>query len=207
MTARLVSATGTAGSAPTSPPLQPLSSDPPYLPPTDGQTGWAVSRGLNTDGHCGPAIPFSANFDPVNRTAFFTEVSLGQHPSVEYIILWGAVPANADPFAAKQPCVSWGVDNPQFPATPDAYGCGLDFVPGLACLTDNVNIGDAVMPMIPDAPPFQGNALSQYQGCQGQKAKVCIAQHGFTSGTGAAVGSLVYFTKIIDQSDIGVRLP
>jgi len=215
----LVCATGTAGSAPTTPPLQPLASDPPYIPPSDGQTGWAVRRGLNTDGNCGPAIPFSGNFDPVNRTAFFTEVSLGQSPSVEYIILWGPVPANADPFAAKQPCVSWGVDNPQFPATPDAYGCGLDFVPGLACLTDNVNIGAAAMPVIPNIPPYQGNALSQYQPdvANGKKARVCIAQHGFTSGTEtkdsggnvirSAVGSVVYWTKIIDQSDIGVRLP
>lgn len=200
---------GTGFSIPqTSPPLDPTSGN--AFPPTDGQTGWALVRGFNTDpvGSCGPDIPYTFTLNTDTRTAIFTEESLGQHPSVEYIILWGAVSAPSDPFAGKQPCVSWGVANPQFPLTPDQYGCGGDYVPGLACLTDDVDIGDAAMPIIPNTPPFDAasNPQPQYL-ANGQKAKVCIAQHGFTSGTGAAVGSLVYWTKVIDQSDSGIRLP
>ena len=205
---------------PTTPPLNPTSG---AIPPADGQTGWALVRGSNTDGSCGPLIPysFSCDPDPSIRSCLLTEVSLGQHPSVEYIILWPPVLASDDPFADKQPCVSWGVDNPQFPATPDQYGCGGDYVPGLACLTDNVNGGSdntntgsanvVVMPIIPNAPPFDAasNPEPQYLADvpNQKRAKVCIAQHGFTSGTGAAVGSVVYWTKVIDQSDSGIRLP
>ena len=118
----------------------------------------------------------------------------------------------SDPFAGKQPCVAWGVANPQFPATPDQYGCGGDYVPGLACPTDDVDIGDAAMPIIPNVPPFDAasNPAPQYL-ADGKKAKVCISQHGFTSGTmdanGDARGSIVYWTKVIDQSDTGIRLP
>ena len=207
----LASCGGTKSSNPTtSPPLDPLAGN--AIPPTDGQTGWALVRGKNADdGSCGPLIPFTASFDPTTREAIFTEISLGQHPSVEYIILWGKVSIGADPFAAKQPCVSWGVDNPAFPATPDAYGCGGDYVPGLACMTDDVDGGSAVMPIIPNVPPFDAasNPQSQYLAdvANNKKAKACIAQHGFTSGTGTASGSAVYWTKVIDQSDIGVRLP
>jgi len=197
---------GTGFSVPqTTPPLDPAPGN--AFPPTDGQTGWALIRGWNTGGvgDCGPDIPYTFTLDTTTRTAIFTEESLGQHPSVEYIILWGAVSASGDPFGGKQPCVSWGVADPQFPATPDQYGCGLDYVPGLACLTDDLDIGNAAMPTIPDVAPFTGNSHSQY--LPNQKAKVCIAQHGFTSGTGAAVGSIVYWTKVIDQSDTGIRLP
>ena len=65
------------------------------------------------------------------------------------------------------------------------------------------------MPPIPPIAPFTGNSHPQY--LPGQNAKVCIAQHGFTSGTmdanGDARGSIVYWTKVIDQSDTGIRLP
>jgi hypothetical protein len=89
--------------------------------------------------------------------------------------------------------------------------CGGDFVPGLACTTDNVNGGSSVMPTIPTIPDIPGYSdkdpglYPQYQ--PGQPAKVCIAQHGFTAGTGAAVGFEVYWTKIIDQSDSTIKLP
>jgi hypothetical protein len=201
----------TASSAPTSPPLDPTSS---AIPPTDGQTGWALVRGLNTDGGCGERIPFSANVDNATRTVIFTEISNGQHPSIEYIILWPPVAIGSPDFdfwADKKPCVAWGMDNPQF-VGPDAFGCGGDYIPGLACLTDDVDGGSAVMPDIPAVAPYSNFTSTdhpQYQptSVTGNKAKACIAQHGFSSGTGPAFGSVIYWTKIIDQSDIGVRLP
>jgi len=182
--------------------LDPLSNT---FPPADGQTGFSLVRGFNTPGDCGPDIPYAFTLDPGTRTTILTEDSLGQNPSVEYIIVWPAVNPADDPFAGKQPCVSWGVNNPQFPATPDQYGCGGDYVPGLACLTDDLDIGGGAMPPIPPIAPFTGNSHPQY--LPGQNAKVCIAQHGFSSGTGAATGSIIYWTKVIDQSDTGIRLP
>jgi hypothetical protein len=172
-------------------------------------------RGTNTvtnpDGtNCGPDIPYTFTCD-ANRNCQFTEDSLGQHPSIEYVILWPKILVGSDPTADKQPCVAWGVADPD-PGSVDGV-CGGDYVPGLGCNTDNVDGGSAVMPDIPDLPPFTGNVHPQYQptSVTGQKAKVCIAQHGFTSGTsdanGNAVGYLIYWTKVIDQSDTGIRLP
>ena len=200
--APLVCATGSASSGTVNPPLDPRSSVPP---PSDGQTGWALVRGQNVDSPCGPEIPYTFSCD-ANRNCQFTEDSLGQHPSIEYVVLWPAVNVVTDPTADKQPCVSWGVADPD--AGTDPTVCGGDYVPGLACKTDNVDGGSAVMPDIPNLPPFNGFTGSDHPQYQvGQKAKVCISQHGFTSGTGAAVGSVVYWTKIIDQSDTGIRLP
>jgi hypothetical protein len=199
------SAASRASSLPAvNPPLDPRSAIPP---PSDGQTGWALVRGLDTNQNCaGVLIPYTFSCD-ANRNCQFIEDSLGQHPSIEYVVLWPAVAVGSDPTADKQPCVSWGVADPD-PGS-DASVCGGDYVPGLACKTDNVDGGSAVMPDIPNLPPFTGNAYLQYQptSVTGLKAKVCIAQHGFTSGTGAAVGSVVYWTKIIDQSDTCIRLP
>jgi hypothetical protein len=171
-------------------------------------------RGTNTvtspdNTNCGPPIPYTFSCD-ANRNCHFVEDSLGQHTSIEYVVLWPAVPltgVGADPTADKQPCVSWGVADPD-PGS-DATVCGIDYVPGLACNTDNVDGGSAVMPTIPPNIPGYSDKdpglYPQYQA--GQTAKVCIAQHGFTSGIGAAVGSIVYWTKVIDQSDSGIRLP
>ena len=203
----LVCGTGSASSNTVVPPLDPRSSVPP---PSDGQTGWALARGNNTDGNCGPDIPYTFSCDNPTRTCQFTEDSLGQHPSIEYIILWPKVDVTTDPTADKQPCVAWGITNPDPGLDPTV--CGGDFVPGLACTTDNVNGGSAVMPTIPSIPGYNDKNPGQYPQYQpGQAAKVCIAQHGFTSGTsdgnGNAVGFEVYWTKVIDQSDSTIKLP
>jgi len=197
-----------ASSTPTTPPLDPRSKVPP---PSDGQTGWALVRGLDTGGGCGGVlIPYTFSCNDATRTCQFNEDSLGQHPSIEYVILWPKIAVGSDPTADKQPCVAWGVSDPDPGSV--AGVCGGDYVPGLGCNTDNVDGGATVMPDIPNLPPFSdftGSDHPQYQ--PGQKAKVCIAQHGFTSGTsdanGNAVGYLIYWTKVIDQSDTGIRLP
>jgi len=201
---------GTGFSVPqTTPPLDPAPGN--AFPPTDGQTGWALVRGLDTGGGCGGVlIPYTFSCNDATRTCQFNEDSLGQHPSIEYVILWPKIAVGSDPTADKQPCVAWGVSDPDPGSV--AGVCGGDYVPGLGCNTDNVDGGATVMPDIPNLPPFSdftGSDHPQYQ--PGQKAKVCIAQHGFTSGTsdanGNAVGYLIYWTKVIDQSDTGIRLP
>ncbi len=202
----LTCATGSDSSNTVIPPLDPRSSTPP---PSDGQSGWALVRGVNTDLHCGDPIPYTFSCD-ANRNCQFTEDSLGQHPSIEYVILWPKVDVHTDPTADKQPCVAWGVTNPNPGTNPTV--CGGDYVPGLACTTDNVDGGSAVMPTIPSIPGYNDKDPGQYPQYQpGQAAKVCIAQHGFTSGTmdanGDARGFEVYWTKVIDQSDTGIRLP
>lgn len=177
--------------------------DPDVIPPLGG-FDWGLLRGLNTDGSCGDDIPFTFTLDTTNRAVTFTEDSLGQHPSVEYIIRWPTVSVDADGWSARQPCVSWGVTNPVF-AADATYVCGGDYVPAIACVADNVDGGTAVMPDIPNVAPFAGNSHTQFQptSITGNKAKVCVAQQGWTSSG----GTVQYWTKLIDQSDTGIRLP
>jgi hypothetical protein len=186
--------------------LNPLSPTPPT-----GNPDWGLVRGLNTHGDCGANVPYAFNLDQANNAASFTEDSLGQTTSVEYVILWPLVPIDSDGWAGKQPCVSWGTGtaNPTFTSDP-VYGCKGDFEPALLCLSGDVGAGDAVMPTIPNSAPYTlAGTEPQYQygidPATGQlrKAKVCVAQHGST----AANGQVQYWTKVIDQADAGIRLP
>jgi hypothetical protein len=197
--------------------LNPLSGSAPAKDGSD--TGFGLVRGNNAGPDAGTSncngaqdIPYTFMCTPPSdnsRTCVFTEDSLGQHPSVEYIVVWPPVKLADDPTADKQPCVSWGVTNPN--PGPDLTVCGGDYVPGLACVTDDVNGGTAVMPTIPDLPPFNNGGVGHYtqplRYQPGQTAMVCIAEHAFESGTGTAAGNLIYWTKFIDQSDSSGRLP
>ena len=178
--------------------------NPDAVPPL-GPADFGLKRGLNTDGTCGPDVPFTFVVDGNTNSAQFTEDSLGQPTSVEYIIRWKTVPVDSDKWSAKQPCVSWGVPNPVYGE--DLNGiCVGDFVPALACVSNNVSGGTAVMPAIPNAYPFNDpveGSYAQYQ--PNTPAKVCIAQQGWTSD--GSVPGVQYWHKFIDQADTGIRLP
>jgi hypothetical protein len=176
--------------------------------PALGDPDWGLKRGLNTDGQCpGIDVPFTFLVDGTTNTAHFTEDSLGQPTSVEYIIRWAPVAVDPDKWSAKQPCVSWGVPNPVYGEDTDGV-CVGDYVPALACVSNNVSGGTAVMPLIPNAYPFNNsveNSYSQYQPTT--PAKVCIAQQGWTSDNQVQNGQVQYWHKFIDQADTGIRLP
>ena len=180
--------------------------DPDAVPPLGGPD-WGLKRGLNADVNatCGANVPFTLVVDGNTNTAHFTEDSLGQATSVEYIIRWKTVAVDGDKWSAKQPCVSWGVPNPNYGE--DLNGiCVGDFVPALACVSNNVSGGTAVMPAVPNSYPFNDSvegAYLQYQ--PGTPAKVCIAQQGWTSD--GSVPGVQYWHKFIDQADTGIRLP
>jgi hypothetical protein len=170
--------------------------------PPPGGADWGLKRGTNTDGTCGPNIPFTFSVNGANNTALFTEDSLGQPTSVEYVIRWAPVAVDSDGWSATQPCVSWGVENPVYQT--DSNGvCFGDYVPALACLANDVNgsgDGTAVMPLIPNVYPFNASD-PQYLNTT---AKVCIAQQGWTSVSGQGVQ---YWDKVIDQADTAIKLP
>jgi hypothetical protein len=181
--------------------------NPDAVPPL-GAPDWGLKRGLNTDATCGADVPFTLVVDGNTNTAHFTEDSLGQPTSVEYIIRWATVPVDGDKWSAKQPCVSWGVPNPVY-GEDGAGVCVGDYVPAVACVSNNVSGGTAVMPFIPNAYPFNDQAKEpaasypQYQ--VGIQAKVCIAQQGWTSDS--SLPGVQYWHKFIDQADTGIRLP
>jgi hypothetical protein len=180
--------------------------------PPVGAPDWGLLRGFNRDGTQGNSctlVPFTFTLNG-NNSALFTEDSLGQPTSVEYLIRWTPVDVDDDGWSAKQPCTAWGMTNPD-PGN-DPTVCGGDYVPALACLADDVNApGDGtgeVMPFIPDVAPYQGNSHSQYRpfladNVTKQRAKVCVSQQGWT----ATNGQVQYWTKLIDQADAGIRLP
>jgi hypothetical protein len=179
------------------------------IPPAAPTADWGLLRGINRDNTCTFKIPFTFTFDGPN-SALFTEDSLGQQTSVEYIIRWAPVDVDGDKWSAKQPCVSWGVtDHSPLVYQVDGDGvCVGDYVPALACLADDANApGDGageVMPLIPTAYPFNDaveSGYSQYQ--PNVRAKVCVSQQGWTSYN----GQVQYWHKLIDQSDTGIRLP
>jgi hypothetical protein len=118
-----------------------------------------------------------------------------------------------------QPKLAWG--SPPFGvggATPAFPG---DYVPGIACLDDDLN-GVNVLPPIPTgSDPFAtdyataaANGNPQYAPGAGT-AKMCVANHGWTAmtllpgnGFGLAPGPYIQpWYKIIDRSDGWVRLP
>ena len=111
-----------------------------------------------------------------------------QEGNFKYVIVWPSQPISAWP--ELRPEVAWVI-----------VGGVPQYVPGLACLSDNpLNAPSAIMPNIPDVPPFTGNA--DYP--PNTPAKMCIAQVGWTPVGG---GLVQFWTKVIDQSDGFVRQP
>jgi len=205
----VVQSLGTLSCDPTDPNNASGNLNPDAIPPL-GSADWGLKRGSNTDGTCGSDVPFSFVVDGTTNTAHFTEDSLGQPTSVEYIIRWAPVYVDGDKWSAKQPCVSWGIPDPVY--AEDTNGvCVGDYVPALACVTSDVSGGTAVMPLIPAAYPFNdqtkepAGSYPQYQ--TNTQAKVCIAQQGWTSDNLIHNGQVQYWHRFIDQADTGIRLP
>lgn len=165
-----------------------------------GTPGWGLRRGPNTDGADCIKVDFTFTLDADNHIAsLIYDKSAGpppqNHASFEYVIVWPKVSVDADGWAGKQPLLSWGTTNP--PVFPG------DYAPGLACVTDVLGDLSAVMPVIPDAAPYNTYPpTSQYY--KGKAAKMCVAQQGWTPVGG---GFVQYWTKVIDQADGWVGLP
>lgn len=191
-----------------------------------------------TDPICA-VVPYVFDLDVMNtpQTSKFIvpDFSItGQKVSVKYTVVWGRFDVVGDAsniWASKRPKVSWGIASP-------VAGTN-DFVPALPCVLDPDNPDlastypngfasvstadmDKLLPKIPDLPPFsdlynastcanciKGNPnYPQYQ--PGQKAKMCIAQQGWTATGSDATDPLdvsvdpatvQIWTSVIDQGD------
>lgn len=163
--------------------------------------GWGLRRGPNLDGAPCVKVDYTFNLDGVNLVAsLLWDKSTGQQAAFEYAIVWPMVSVDASTgWAGAHPAVSWGVANPRAGTS--------DYVPAMACLGDVLADGSALLPTIPNAPPFNDPSIyppatyPQYQ--PGQPAKLCIAQQGFTSmGKDGAGNAIVqYWDKVIDEGD------
>ena len=151
-----------------------------------------------------------------------------QKASFKYIFLWNPVSAEETGLTAgwseKRPEISWGIANP-------VVGTG-DFVPSLLCKHDGTDVTSdpptefdhlsptqlaALLPDIPNVEPFatQRNSYPQYKYEAGKKAKACVAQQGKTpigvdtDSKSPTFGKILvqYWTKVIDESDLSMRMP
>ena len=169
-------------------------------------------------------VPYTFTLDigSTPQTASFIVPSAppfgSQKVAVQYVVVWGRVAVNpatfADPgWTAKRPNLSWGFASPVIGADPPQY------VPALACVLDplqdplvtgskyfeDVASADleSLMPILPNVTPFSTSPYEQYQYNGTRKAKMCIAQQGWTSvGTDGAGNTLLqYWANVIDLSD------
>jgi hypothetical protein len=164
---------------------------------------WGLRRygNLNPQG-CAPVnYTLTTGLDPGNgkpaTNLAYDEGNPPQAGNFKYVVVWPAQPITSWP--DLRPEVAWVV-----------IGGVPQWVPGLACLSDDMTLGSAVMPTIPNEEPFISTPITDYQygvdpaTSQLRKAKMCIAQVGWTPVGG---GLVQFWTKVIDQSDGYVRQP
>jgi hypothetical protein len=166
-------------------------------------------RGPNTAGDCAP-VAFQFTLDPGVASFIVSDGAKGgQGVAVEYVILWPSS-TTTDNWSDARPKLAWGVPgNTQPPAEA--------FVPALACLYDPADPSGLtmdVMPLIPTTGPtaalYQAAVAAGYsQYSPGttenpNKAKVCVAQHGWTASGDKTLGKIQYWDKIIDLADAWV---
>jgi len=173
------------------------------------QGKWSLTRGKNkTATPACAVVPYTLEVDVMSspQTAKFIvpdPTTTNQYVSAKYIIVWGRFDTNANldnPWTAKRPNMSWGIANPVIGS--------LDYVPALPCVLDpdspdlaskyangfqSVPYDDLpkLMPLIPDTSPFntisptdaRRGHFSTYQsdGVTRNRAKMCIAQQGWTA--------------------------
>jgi hypothetical protein len=201
------------------------------------QGKWSLVRGNNkptTSAAC-QEVPyiFDLNVSSTPQVSKFIVPNpslTGQAVAAKYTVVWGRFDTNValdNMFTSKRPSFSWGIANPQVRTA--------DYVPALPCVLDPDNpdlIGtstnpgpyypygfasvksedlDKLLPVIPDVQPFKSSPYPQYQ--PGQKAKMCIAQQGWTAvgtdytGDPLHVDPLSYpimfqlWSSVIDQAD------
>ena len=186
-----------------------------------GTPGWGLRRGQNTDGANCVLVDYTFTQDMVNNVASLVYDKMAgpppqAHAAFKYVVLWTPVAVDALPdstagWTQRRPYVAWGTLNNNPPVFPG------DYVPALACVEDGSATGgfaaltpaqlQALLPTIPNVPPFAGNPYPQYQ--PGQVAKVCVAQQGATSvgldGSGNVL--IQYWDKVIDEEDSQIKLP
>jgi hypothetical protein len=196
-----------------------------YVKKTD-QGKWGLVRGNNKDSASCVVVPYTCEVDVFatpQLSKFVVPDPLAapfQKVAAKYVVVWGRFDVIGDAsniWASKRPNVSWGIPNPAAGST--------DFVPALPCVLDPDNPDlastypngfvsvptadlDKLLPVIPNVAPYNTNPNLQFQ--PGQKAKMCIAQQGWTAvGTDAANPldtttdpvTVQVWTSVIDQGD------
>jgi hypothetical protein len=154
---------------------------------------WGLRRYTNLGGGCSALVNYSLTTGsdagkPFTYLAYDKGIP-PQSGNFKYVIVFPA--QTMTPWPELRPDVAWLVDGLGQPI----------YVQSLACLSDNPLLDPSqVMPIIPDVPPYTGNA--NYP--PNTQAKMCIAQVGWTPLGG---GQVQFWVKVIDQADGWVKTP
>jgi hypothetical protein len=167
--------------------------------------GWGLLRGPNNDSVTCKDVNATLTLNGKNASLIYDKT--GPDPdqpnaAFKYVLVWTPIPVISSGeltgWSQQRPKVAWGNFGAAGPAP-------ADYVPALFCLDDGSGFENltpaqllALLPTIPDVAPFNTPAFANYPQYQpGQPAKMCVAQQGVT----AVLGSVQYWTKIIDQAD------
>ena len=181
----------------------------PNLPsvanPNTSSGQWGLRRGNNSDGTGCDAVNATFTLDTTNKVATLTYDKAAGGPAgvFKYTIVWPEVAVDPVTMATAswtdfRPKVSWGIDSPVLNSN--------DYVPALTCVDDLLSLGEGLLPFIPNVGPFISSPYPQFRPFDGssqpQKARMCIAQHAWTSNqTLGGVIQVIYWDKVVDEGD------
>jgi len=185
----------------------------PYVDLATTTTGqWGLLRGNNSDGTGCTPVNATFTLDTVNKVSNLTydKAAGGTNGVFKYTIVWPEVavdpstppPALTASWTDFRPLLSWGFDKPD----------ASQYVPALACVDELLSLGEGLLPFIPDVAPFTNNPYPQYRPLdaysQPQKARMCVAQHAWTSNqTLSGTIQVIYWDKVVDEGDGFVKGP
>ena len=190
---------------PSSPPALPLGYGllDPEADITYTVTGWGLQRFDNLDGGVPGAVNYTlttkleADGITLDSTLVYDKGIPPQAGNFKYVNVLDPRPMPADGWPTLHPQVSWK-------NYPDG---SPEFIPGVACLSDDMSLGSAVMPNLPGThgTPFPGFPDdANYP--NGSPAKMCIAQVGWAPVVDMP-GYIKFWAIVIDQADSAIKYP
>jgi hypothetical protein len=184
--------------------------------PGVGPQDYGIRRGPNsTSSPACSEVDVSLEFPNSPYEAHFTYTNpQNQAGSFKYMIVWGEVSVDA-----SLDTTGWTNKRPKLAWVEDLAGKPV-YVPALTCVDDDLSDPSTLMPLLPNVEPFKGTTgtpsnadyyvgdpdaavkAGKYLAGGGNKAKMCVAQHGWMStNLEGGVIKVIYWTKIVDQAD------
>ncbi len=160
---------------------------------------WGLRRGPNMDGNT--CTPVNVQLITDGNTAHFIydKGDPPQQGAFKYTLVWPEQPVDS-----SGPTTSWTDNRPQVAWVTDMSSAPV-YVPALTCVDDDLTLADplnALMPDIPAVLPFTALAGTYPQYAPGQKARMCVAQHGWSSNQkSGGIIQVIYWDKVVDLAD------
>jgi hypothetical protein len=176
-----------------------------------GTPDWGLVRSQTNKDllNCTAAVPFNFVFEPTAnpQKATFTipPNNLNQAVAVEYVLLWTPVPVDG---VSAGDTAGWSTTpsgRPKMAWVKDVNNSYV-YVNALRCVVDDITIGYAALPKIPNTPYWVAIGAQFPDYAPGAQAKMCVAQEGSTSVTQPPYSPgqqilIQYWHKVLDYAD------